>query len=170
MFWSIQAPNNSCIFTGVATEVECKLYVRSLGSINPDTMVSKCMMVHSFWQVCRIIIFWRSIGKNNNTRTVQAESSKFASVLFDQGFQIWVGWNWLERHLSVFCIDPIVPGFVVSIKICFWNFLTFMIRSFYEHKPNKHIWHDIYSTAENDEGIDFIVRILLLIREESEIF
>ena len=53
------------------------------------------------------------IGKNNNTRTVQAESSKFASVLFNQGFQIWVGWNWLERHLSVFCIDPIVPGFVV---------------------------------------------------------
>ena len=34
-----------------------------------------------------------TIGKNNNTRTVQAESSKFASVLFDQGFQIWVGWN-----------------------------------------------------------------------------
>ena len=33
------------------------------------------------------------IGKNKNTRTVQAESSKFASVLFDQGFQIWVGWN-----------------------------------------------------------------------------
>ena len=27
------------------------------------------------------------IGKNNNTRTVQAESSKFASVLFDQGFK-----------------------------------------------------------------------------------
>ena len=33
------------------------------------------------------------IGKNSNTRTEQAESSKFASVLFDQGFQIWVGWN-----------------------------------------------------------------------------
>ena len=33
----------------------------------------------------------KSIGKNNITRTVQAESSKFASVLFDQGFQIWVG-------------------------------------------------------------------------------
>ena len=34
--------------------------------------------------------YWifRYIGKNNNTRTVQAESSKFASVLFDQGFQI----------------------------------------------------------------------------------
>ena len=30
--------------------------------------------------------------KNNNTRTVQAESSKFASVLFDQGFQM----GWLE--------------------------------------------------------------------------
>ena len=28
------------------------------------------------------------IGMNNNIRTVQAESSKFASLLFDQGFQI----------------------------------------------------------------------------------
>ena len=28
------------------------------------------------------------IEKNNNTRTVQAESSKFASVYFNQGFQI----------------------------------------------------------------------------------
>ena len=58
-----------------------------------------------------------TIGKNNNTRTVQAESSKFASVLFDQGFQIWIGWNWSERHLSVFCIDPIVPSFVVYYQI-----------------------------------------------------
>ena len=33
------------------------------------------------------------IGKDNDTRTVQAEISKFASVSFDQGFQIWVGWN-----------------------------------------------------------------------------
>ena len=33
------------------------------------------------------------IGKNNNHRTVQAESSKFASILFDQGFQIWVVLN-----------------------------------------------------------------------------
>ena len=62
------------------------------------------------------------IGKNNNTRTVQAESSKFASVLFDQGFQIWVGWNWSERHLSVFCIDPIVPGFVLY----YVNVLTYI--------------------------------------------
>ena len=43
---------------------------------------------------------------------MQAESSKFALVLFDQGVQIWVSWNWSERHLTVFCIDPIVPGFV----------------------------------------------------------
>ena len=28
------------------------------------------------------------IWKNNNTRTVQAESSKFASLSFDQGYQI----------------------------------------------------------------------------------
>ena len=33
------------------------------------------------------------IGNNTNTRTVQTESPKFASVSFDQGFQIWVGWN-----------------------------------------------------------------------------
>ena len=141
MFWSIQAPNNSCIFTGVATEVECKLYVRSLGSINPDTMVSKCMMVHSFWQVCRIIIFWRSIGKNNNTRTVQAESSKFASVLFDQGFQIWVGWNWAKRHLLVFCIDPIVPGFVVYyvnwIEIKHWIYKTLEGKPTFLHSAHR---------------------------------
>ena len=29
-----------------------------------------------------------TIGKNNNTRTVQAESSKFESLSFGQGFQI----------------------------------------------------------------------------------
>ena len=28
------------------------------------------------------------VEKNNNTHTVQAESSKFASFLFDQGFQL----------------------------------------------------------------------------------
>ena len=61
---------------------------------------------------------WAIIGKNNNTRTVQAESSKFASVSFDHGFQIWVGWNWLERHLTVFCIDRIVSGFVVYYVNC----------------------------------------------------
>ena len=53
------------------------------------------------------------IGKNNNTYSVQAESSKFALVLFDQKFQILVGWNWSERHLLVFCINTIVPGVVV---------------------------------------------------------
>jgi hypothetical protein len=39
--------------------------------------------------------FVSKIGKNNNTCTVQAESSKFASVLFDQEFQIWlIGTDW----------------------------------------------------------------------------
>ena len=37
------------------------------------------------------ILLCKEIGKNNNTLTVQAESSKFASVLFDQAFQIWGG-------------------------------------------------------------------------------
>ena len=49
------------------------------------------------------------IGKNNNTHTVQAESSKFASGIPNMGIS--------ERLLSVFCIDPIVPSFVV--RICF---------------------------------------------------
>ena len=41
------------------------------------------------------LIFFQSsrIGKNNYTCTVQADSSKFASVSFDQVFHIWVGWN-----------------------------------------------------------------------------
>ena len=39
--------------------------------------------------------------------------TKCATVLFDQGFQVWDGWNRLECHLSVFCIDRITPGFVV---------------------------------------------------------
>ena len=58
-------------------------------------------------------IVFHAIGKNNNTHTVQAESSKFASVLFDQGFQIWVRRNLSKHHLTVFCIDLITPGFVV---------------------------------------------------------
>ena len=40
------------------------------------------------------------IGKNNYT--VWAVSCKFASVSFDLGFQIWVSWNWLECHWTVF--------------------------------------------------------------------
>ena len=52
-----------------------------------------------------------SIGKNNNTCTVQAESSKFASLSFDQVFlqdlrQVYQ--NRSECHLTVFCINPIV--------------------------------------------------------------
>ena len=36
----MEALNQFGPIIGVATEVECKLYVRSLGSINPDTMVN----------------------------------------------------------------------------------------------------------------------------------
>ena len=77
-------------------------------------LVSKVMKVESV-NFCDHFVqkILQNIGKNNNTRTVQTELSKFASVSFDQGFQIWVGWNWSEHHLTVFCIDPIVPCFVV---------------------------------------------------------
>ena len=36
---------------------------------------------------CLTYTLW-AIGKDDNTRTVWAESSKFASLSFDQGFQI----------------------------------------------------------------------------------
>ena len=54
------------------------------------------------------------IGKNNNTGTVQAESSKFASLLFDQGFQIVIPPRIVANvpEPTVFCIDPIVVYFV----------------------------------------------------------
>ena len=35
------------------------------------------------------------------------------SILFDQGFQKISGWDWLERHLMVLCINEIVPSYVV---------------------------------------------------------
>ena len=89
------------------------------------------------------------IGKNNNTRTVQAESSKFASVSFDQGFQIWVGWNWSECHLTVFCINPIVPGFVVYYVNSFttanwWTWCSDIDVSIVEKKSNR-ICQSMYS-------------------------
>ena len=64
-------------------------------------------------------IFQKTQNRSTGGHTVLAKSSsKLASVSFDQGFQIWVGWNWSEHHLSVFCIDPIVPGFVVYYVNC----------------------------------------------------
>ena len=58
---------------------------------------SSCIWQHS--------VYW----KNNNTCTVQAESSKFASVLFNQGFQ---NIGWLEL-IGMPSDDPILPGFAV---------------------------------------------------------
>ena len=59
----------------------------------------------------------QAIGKNNNTHTVQAESSKFASLLFDLGFQIVIPPRIVANvpepigMPSVFCIDPIFVYF-----------------------------------------------------------
>ena len=94
-------------------------------SRNPSHQIEISQITKNLWSngYCSPLTFreischeskWKiSIGKNKNTRTVLAESSRFASVLFDHGFQIWVGWNWSEHHLTVFCIDLIVPGFVM---------------------------------------------------------
>jgi hypothetical protein len=55
---------------------------------------------------------------NNNIRTVQSESSTFVSLLFDQGFPrkqpTTAPSSRSERHLTVFCIDPIVVYFVIK--------------------------------------------------------
>ena len=40
-----------------------------------------------------MLMYIQSIRKNKNNRTVQAEFSRSASVLFDQRIQIWVDWN-----------------------------------------------------------------------------
>ena len=60
-----------------------------------------------------------TIEKNDNTHNVQVESSKFALLSFDQGFQIvilqeyWQMYqNQSDCHLTVFCIDPNVVYFV----------------------------------------------------------
>ena len=69
------------------------------------------------------------IGKNNNIRAVQAESSKFASLSFDQGVQIFINPSsvvyvpeQIGTHLTVFCIDPIVVYYVNcwNAKESFW--------------------------------------------------
>ena len=67
------------------------------------------VFVYWFWNdifiIIRSILFWHI----------------FASVMFDQEFQIQVGWNWSECHLLVFCIDPIVSGFVVYYVNFCWK-------------------------------------------------
>ena len=78
-----------------------------------------------------------SIERNKNIRTVQSESSKFASLLFDQiPYRMVVGTDW-----NAICIHRIVPGFVVyylnirnserSIKECVFLFPFVAMRYLY---------------------------------------
>ena len=74
------------------------------------------------WHPHLIISVIFHIGKNNNTCTVEAESSKFASLLFDQGFHIVIAprslasvpevQNRSECHLTIFCINQIVVYYI----------------------------------------------------------
>ena len=61
--------------------------------------------------------------KNNNIRTVQSESSKFASLSFDQGFpkkhQNTAPSSRSERHLTIFYINPIVVYFINESHLIF---------------------------------------------------
>ena len=67
------------------------------------------------------------IEKNNSTRTVRAESSKFASLLFDHGFQIVIPPASVPQPIWTpsdgICINPIVVYYVncIGIEMTFWN-------------------------------------------------
>ena len=95
----------------IATTIKVSLYKMKVNFVYIRHPQKRTIVTNIIYR--NTVFNFSGIGKNNNTRTVQAESSKFASVLFDQGFQVWVGWNRLECHLTVFCIDRITPGFVV---------------------------------------------------------
>jgi hypothetical protein len=71
-----------------------------------------------------------AIGKNNNTRTVQAESSKIASLLFDWGFQIVIPPRVVASvpepigtPSDGISIDPIVA--ITSIGASIWEVETY---------------------------------------------
>ena len=78
-----------------------------------------------------------TIGKNNNTCTLQAESSKFASVLFDQGF------HWLEligTPSDGIYLDLIVPGFVVYYINWFYLSMVECITYLQQRNPGILFW------------------------------
>jgi len=61
-------------------------------------------------------------GKKNQICCIETHNNKFHglspsgghhSLLFDQGFQKIAVRDWSERHLTIFCIDEIVPSYVV---------------------------------------------------------
>jgi hypothetical protein len=83
-----------------------------------------------------VSLIYLSIGKNNNTRTVQAESSDFASVLFDQGFQVWVNCTWLCCLLCQF-----------GLYISMYMFDTQLLREKITSKPYVHQKETVFITS-----------------------
>ena len=74
--------------------IECHLYIRAIGSVKVNQKFSFTIFVFSISVLnlnleTQVLIPQKNrICQKNNNRTVQAQSSKFASLLFDQGFQI----------------------------------------------------------------------------------
>ena len=117
---------------------------------------------------CLNLVSSRAIGKNDNTRTVQAESSKFTSVLFDQGFLIlipprWVGtdWNAIWQYFALIRLLFItsicwVKGFVSEAEKTMSSMKCFMPQStqaktfvdwqvwLLEPKTHRVLWNNFY--------------------------
>jgi hypothetical protein len=55
----------------------------------------------------KITPYIKCIATHNNIYTVQSSGVKLTRL------KLKVGWNWPERHPLIFCIDQIVPGFVI---------------------------------------------------------
>ena len=61
----------------------------------------------------KIDFFYVCIRLLNNKFHGLSPSGGHHSLMFDQGFQKIAGRDWLERHLTVLCINEIVPSHVV---------------------------------------------------------
>ena len=88
------------------------LFLRDRENYFPKFWIVKSVtnMFCKFWKNFWLCPKWNqiykiAIEKNNDIRTVQSESSTFTSVSFDQGFQIWAGWNWCKETSKVKCVS-----------------------------------------------------------------
>ena len=81
------------------------------------TLKSSSYLLPKFSTVPFAIVLNKGIRLLNNKFHWLSPSGGHHSLLFDQGFQKMASWDWLKRHLTVFCIDEIVPSYVVYLVI-----------------------------------------------------
>ena len=73
-------------------------------------LVNFYLEVQSYFHDCMLVLSNNSAGKNKFHGL--SPSGCHRSLLFDQGFQKIAG-RWSERHLTVLCINEVVPSHVV---------------------------------------------------------